>query len=130
MNPIRMAAVSIVTVALVLYAIGTFKEMRVRRATPGVRGFLSAGLVFDTIATILMILATGSVTPTLHGWLGYSALALMALDVWLMWRHHTAHGDAPIPQGQHVFTMLAYAWWVIAYFAGAALVMMSARAGA
>jgi len=127
-NPIRMAAVSTVTVALVLYAIGTVKEQRVRRSTPGVRGFLTAGLVFDTVATILMIVATGSIAPTLHGWLGYSALALMAVDVALVWRHHAVKGDAEIPAGQHLYARLAYVWWVIAYFAGAALVMASRHA--
>lgn len=129
MNSIRMTAVLTVTVALVLYAIGTVQVHRLRRATTGVRGFLTAGLVFDLVATILMILATGSVRPTVHGWLGYSALALMGVDVALIWRHHSGRGDAGIPRGHHLYAMLAYAWWVIAYFAGAALVMVSARTG-
>jgi hypothetical protein len=128
-NPVRMAAVSTVTVALVLYSIGTVKEQRGRRATLGVRGFLTAGLAFDVIATALMVVATGSFAPTLHGWLGYSALALMAVDVTLLWRHHAAHGDAEVPAGRHLFARVAYAWWVIAYFAGAALVMAAKRGG-
>ena len=128
MNPIRMAAVSTVTVALVLYSIGTLKEQRVRRATAGVRGFLTAGLTFDVVATALMIVATGSVSPTLHGWLGYSALALMAIDVTMVWRHWRANADAPIPAGQHLYARLAYLYWVVAYFAGAALVMAAKHA--
>ena len=128
MNPIRMAAVSTVTIALILYSIGTLKEQRVRRATGGVRGFLTAGLTFDVIATALMIVATGSVSPTLHGWLGYSALALMAIDVTMVWRHWRAGGDAPIPAGQHLYARLAYLYWVVAYFAGAALVMAAKHA--
>jgi hypothetical protein len=123
-----MAAVSTVTVALILYTIGTIKEQRSHRATAAVRGFLSAGLTFDVIATALMIMATGSVAPTVHGWLGYSALALMAIDVTIMWRHARANGDAPIPSGQHLYARLAYAYWVIAYFAGAALVMAQKHA--
>lgn len=128
MNPIRMAAVSTVTIALVLYSIGTFKEQRGHRATAGVRGFLTAGLTFDVIATILMIIATGSVAPTLHGWLGYSALALMAVDVVLMWRHWAANADAPVPAGRHLYARIAYAYWLVAYFAGAALVMAQKHA--
>lgn len=130
MNPIRMAAVSTVTLALVLYSIGTLKEQRGRRATAGVRGFLSAGLTFDVIATALMIAATGSVAPTIHGWLGYSALALMAADVWLMWRHWRVNGDAPIPAGQHLYARIAYLYWIVAYFAGAALVMAARQVAA
>lgn len=129
MNPIRMAAVSTVTIALILYTIGTFKEQRGHRATAGVRGFLTAGLTFDVIATALMIVATGSIAPTLHGWLGYTALAMMAVDVTMMWRHWRTLGDAPIPAGQHVYARLAYLYWVVAYFAGAALVMAAKRAG-
>ncbi len=128
MNPIRMAAVSTVTLALILYTIGTLKEQRTRRSTPGVRGFLSAGLTFDVLATAMMIVASGTGAPTVHGWLGYSALALMAADVWLIWRHWRVNADAPIPAGQHLYARLAYAYWVVAYFAGAALVMAAKRA--
>src|SRR5512141_1132670 len=116
-----MAAVGTVTIALILYGIGTFKEQRARRATPGVRGFLSAGLAFDVLATALMILATGAVAPTLHGWLGYAALAFMAVDVTLLWRHASREGDAPLPAWKNLYARLAYAYWVVAYFAGAAL---------
>jgi hypothetical protein len=123
-----MAAVSTVTVALILYTIGTLKEQRGHRASAGVRGFLTAGLTFDVIATALMIVATGSVAPTVHGWLGYSALALMAVDVTLIWRHWRANGDAPIPPGQHLYARLAYIFWIVAYFAGAALVMAAKHA--
>lgn len=128
MNPIRMAAVSTVTLALVLYTAGTLNEQRSRRSTAGARGFLSAGLACDVVATVLMILATGSLAPTLHGWLGYSALALMAIDVALLWGHWRANGDAPLPRARHVFARLAYAYWVVAYLAGAALVMAERHA--
>jgi cytochrome b561 len=75
-----------------------------------------------------MIAATGSVAPTLHGWLGYSALALMAVDVRLVWRHWQRNGDAPLPAGQHLFARIAYLYWIVAYFAGAALVMAAKHA--
>ena len=129
MNPLRMAAVSTVTVALVLYSLGTLSERRSRRATAAVRGFLTAGLTFDVIATALMVAATGSLVPTIHGVLGYSALAFMAVDVVLMWRHHARAAGAAIPAGQHRYALLAYAYWIVAYFAGAALVMAQKRAG-
>jgi hypothetical protein len=123
MNPIRMWAVTTVTLALVLYSIGTLKAQRARRSTEGVRGFLSAGLTLDVIATALMIAATGAIAPTLHGWLGYSALAFMAADVWLMWRHARRRHDEPLPNGLRLYARLAYSYWVLAYVAGAALVM-------
>ena len=124
MNPIRMWAVSTVTVALILYSIGTLKALRAHRSTGGVRRFLSAGLTFDVIATALMIVATGAIAPTLHGWLGYSALVFMAADVWLMWRHSSRRRDEPLPAGLRLYARLAYSYWVLAYVAGAALVMV------
>ncbi len=129
MTPLRLAAVSTVTTALVLYTIGAIKELRARRATRGVCGVFSVGVAFDVTATTLMILATRSGGLTLHGLLGYSALAGMATDTLLMWRHRSRSGDGPIGRRLHLYSRLAYVYWVVAYFTGAALVMMSRRAG-
>lgn len=128
MNPIRMAAVGTVTLALLFYSIGTLQAQRSRRATLGARGFLTAGLTFDVIATALMVVATGSFSATLHGWLGYSALALMLVDVILLWRHAGASPAAELPRGLHLYSRWAYAYWVVAYFTGAALVMAAKHA--
>jgi hypothetical protein len=122
-DPVRMAAVLTVTLALALYTIGTVKQQRSRRSTPAVRGWLTAGVVFDVTATALMIVASKSVAPTLHGVLGYSALALMLTDTTLLWRHARAHGQAEVPGPLHIFSRVAYGYWVIAYFTGATLVM-------
>jgi hypothetical protein len=52
----------------------------------------------------------------------------MALDTYLLWRHARRAGAAPIPRGLHLYSHVAYLYWVAAYFTGAALVMAS-RAG-
>jgi hypothetical protein len=129
MTPLRMAAVSTVTTALVLYTIGALKELRARRATRGVCATFTAGVAFDVTATTLMILATQRGGLTVHGVLGYSALAGMATDTILMWRHRRRSGVEPLGRGLHLYSRLAYVYWVVAYFTGAALVMMSRRAG-
>jgi hypothetical protein len=129
MNPIRMAAVGTVTLALALYTIGTLREHSLRRATAAVRGFLTAGLFFDVVATALMIVASGGFEVTMHGWLGYSALLMMLVDVSLLWRHWSRFQLAPLPDGLHLYAKLAYAYWVIAYFTGAAMVMAARKAG-
>jgi hypothetical protein len=118
-----MAAVGTVTLALLFYTIGTVQEQRTRRATGPARGFLTAGLACDLVATALMIAATGSFSPTLHGWLGYSALAMMLVDVILIWRHALRRPGDEVPAGQHLYARLAYLYWVVAYVAGAVLVM-------
>ena len=128
MDPIRLAAVLTVTVALALYTIGTVKQQRSRRSTAAVRGWLTMGVVFDITATALMIIASKSTSITLHGVLGYSALALMLTDTILMWRHARLHGQAEVSKRLHLYSRVAYSYWVIAFFTGAALVMAE-RAG-
>ena len=129
MTPLRMAAVTTVTTALVLYTIGAVKELRARRATRGVCGNFAAGVAFDVTATLLMILATRSGGLSLHGALGYSALAGMTTDTLLMWRHWRSAGAEPLGERLHLYSRIAYVYWVVAYFTGAALVMMSHGAG-
>ncbi len=129
MNPIRMAAVATVTAALILYTVGTVLVQRSRRSTPAARGWLTCGLAFDTIATALMVIAVGRFAITLHGVLGWSALAFMAVDVTRLWRHASEHGTAPLTAGLHRYSLVAYLYWVVAYFTGAALVMMAKRGG-
>ena len=129
MTPLRLAAVATVTTALVLYTIGAVKELRARRATLGVCCTLASGVAFDVAATVLMILATRARGLTVHGALGYSALAGMAINTLLMWRHRRRAGAVPLGDGLHQYSRLAYVYWVLAYFTGAALVMMSRRAG-
>lgn len=128
MTPLRMASVTCVTVALALYTVGTVKEQRARRATPGARGFLAAGVLMDVIATALMILATERRGITLHGVLGYSALTAMALDTWLLWSHQRRRGNEVVPRGLHLYSRAAYLYWVAAFITGGALVMLGQRA--
>lgn len=128
MDPLRMAAVTTVTAALGLYTAGTMREMKLRRATAGVRNLLAVGVVFDVTATALMIVASKAEGITVHGLLGYSALALMGSDTFLIWRHAKRHGDGVIGKGLHLYSRIAYVYWVAAYFTGAALVMMEKAA--
>jgi hypothetical protein len=129
MTPLRLAAVTMVTTALALYTIGALKELRARRATPGVCGTFAAGVAFDAMATVLMMLATQRGGLTLHSVLGYSALAGMATATILMWRHRLRAETEPLGNGLHLFSRIAYVYWVAAYFTGAALAMMSRQAG-
>lgn len=123
MDPVRMTAVLTVTLALTLYTIGTLQQQRTRRSTSAVRAWLTVGVVFDVLATTLMIVASKSIAPTLHGVIGYSALALMVTDTTLLWRHARAQGEAEVSKGLHLFSRAAYGYWVLAYITGGLLVM-------
>lgn len=129
MIPLRLAAVICVTTALMLYTTGSLKQQRARRAPRGALGFLTAGVVFDVMATTLMVLATRRAELTLHGALGYTALAAMLADTVLLWRHRARDGEAEVSRPLHLYSRAAFAYWVIAYFTGAALVMGARGAG-
>ncbi len=130
MTPLRMVAVTAVTAAFVLYAIGTLKALRGRRATVAVCRLLAFAVALDLVATVLMQLATpGASVLTAHGVLGYSALAGMVAATLLVWRHRRRAGDEPLGRGLLVFLQIAWVYWVIAYFTGAALVALRRRAG-
>ncbi|MEJ2207316.1 MAG: hypothetical protein P8170_24850 [Gemmatimonadota bacterium] len=122
MEPISILGVVFVHLALVSYGVGIVTEQRSRRVTARVLRFLQGGVVLDVIATSCMIMASGE-GLTIHGYLGFSALAAMASETALAWRHRAAHGDAEVPRWLHWYSRCAYGWWCVAYVAGAAMVM-------
>ena len=125
MPPILIFAVSVVHLALISYTIGIVAEQRSHRVTATALRFLRIGVVLDVVATTAMVLGSGS-GLTLHGVLGFSALAAMLVETGLAWRHRARSGDDPVPGWLHMYSRVAYGWWVVAYVAGATLVMRGA----
>ena len=123
MSPILMAGTAIVNVALICDTIGIFIEQRQRRVTQRVLTFLTAGVIFDVVATGCMIAGSSSGPFTAHGLLGFSSLTAMLLETGFAWRHRSQAGDAEVPTWLHRYSRLAYSWWVVAYITGAFLVM-------
>ena len=70
-----------------------------------------------------MIIGSRRIPITVHGFIGYSALAAMLLDTILVWRFRTKKQDEVVPRGLNLYTRLAYSWWVVAYIAGAVIAM-------
>ena len=123
MTPLLRAGVSTVVLALASYTVGVVTEQRARRVTRRAITFLVIGVVLDVTATVCMILGAGKVL-TLHGVLGYSALAGMLVETVLAGRHRLRSGDAEVPRRLHLFTRAAYAWWVVAFVSGGLLVAL------
>ncbi len=123
MNPILTRAVIVVTFALIFYSAAVVTEQRRRRISKRVLAFLMAGVAFDISSTALMIIGSRNIPITVHGFIGYSALAAMLIDTILIWRFWKRSGDMPVPKGLNTYTRLAYGWWVIAYIAGALISM-------
>ncbi len=123
MNPGLIRAVIVVTVALIFYSIGVITEQRKGTVTRLVLFFLTAGVLLDITSTTLMIISSGNIPITVHGIIGYTALTVMLIDAILIWRHWHKNGGSAVPHSLHLYTRIAYGWWVIAYIAGAIISM-------
>ena len=124
MKPIIIAATILVHIALISYSVAIITEQRKRRVTGMVLWVLTIGVLFDIAATACMIIGSTKSPFTLHGILGYSSLSLMLIDAVLIWRFHMKSPGAVVPHGLHLYSRIAYIWWVLAYLTGTTLVMM------
>jgi hypothetical protein len=120
----------IVTVALIFYSIGFSKESRRRLVTGRVKLFYTIGVSLDITATICMIIGSTKGMLTLHGMIGYSSLAGMLADTVLLWRHNLKMGpEAEVSRPLHLYSRIAFTWWIIAYITGGLLVAASKMRG-
>ena len=126
MNPILHIAVFVVTCALLSYSFAVIPAHRKRRISKSTLAFLTIGVVLDVTATALMIWGSKNIPLTPHGILGYSALVAMVTDAVLLWKLQMRK-ETEIPRKLHLYTRLAYGWWVFAYVAGAMLAMFMAK---
>ena len=122
MNPTLMAGTAIVSVALIAYSIAVINEQLKRKISGFVLFFLTAGICLDITATVFMIIGSHRIPITFHGVLGYSALAGMLTDTVLIWKTRLRKTET-VSKKLHIYTRIAYLWWVIAYFAGGFIAM-------
>lgn len=115
----------IVTLALISYSIAILTEQFKKNITKRVLTFLSIGVILDISATICMIIGSSHGPFTLHGALGYSSLTLMLIDTLLIWKQRNRSGiNSTVPNGLHLYSRIAYIWWVLAYITGGLLVAL------
>ena len=125
MNTISMIGAVVVTLALISYSIGVITEQRKHKLIKTVLIFVTVGIILDITATICMIIGSTNSPFTMHGFLGYSALTAMLIDVILIWKFYQKNGtDVDVPKKLHRYTLYAYLWWVVAYVTGSLLVMI------
>lgn len=121
MNSTIISAVSVVTVALICYSIGVITEQRKAAISKRVLLFITAGVVLDITSTALMIFGSTNTPLTVHGVIGYTALLLMLIDAILVWRHWLTMSGETVSRRLHMYTRIAYGWWVVAYIVGAVM---------
>jgi len=72
-----------------------------------------------------MIIGSTNSPFTIHGFIGYSALLGMLIDMFLMWNTKKKEGiGKEIDKKLHHYSLIAYSWWVIAYISGAVIIML------
>jgi hypothetical protein len=126
MKTASMIGSFIVTLALVFYSLGFTRERRRQLVTPGVLSFYTIGVSLDITATIFMIIGStkGLITP--HGLIGYSSLLGMLTDTFILWRHYLKKGPVEnVSRRIHLYSNIAYIWWISAYITGGLLVAIS-----
>lgn len=124
MNTLSIIGATIVTLALISYSIGIISEQVKRKIIPRVLVFITLGVILDVTATIFMILGSQNSPFTIHGFIGYSALLVMLIELVRIWRTYNASGiNAEVPKGLHLYSRVAYIWWVVAYITGSLLAM-------
>lgn len=128
MNPTLIAGTIIVTCALITYSVFIYTKQKQGVITRFVLAALTLGVSLDITATAVMIIGSTNVPFTAHGVLGYSALTAMLVDAILIWRHWQSNKKTePISRNLHVYTWIAYSWWVVAYIVGGVLAAFSVR---
>ena len=125
MKPILIAGTTIVNLALICYSIFIYSERKTKKAGKRVLTFLTIGVILDITATICMIIGSSKGPFSIHGILGYSSLAGMLIDSILIWKSRLRNeAESQISPSLHLYSVIAYGWWLAAYITGAMIVAM------
>ena len=71
---------------------GSITLIRYKKVVSVVLIFLTAGLIFDATAIVLMIIGANGTPFTVHGFIGYTAFALMLIDIIWVWITYFKNG--------------------------------------
>jgi len=108
MNTLSITGATIVTLALISYSIGIISEQVKKKIIPRVLIFITLGVILDVTATVFMILGSKNSPFTPHGFIGYSALFIMLIELARIWRTYNKLGmGADVPKGVHLFSRYA-----------------------
>jgi len=124
MNTLLITGTIMVTFALICYTLAIIFEQRKHILTRMFAAFLFTGFIFDFISTLFMISGSKNGPFTIHGLIGYTSLLGMFFACVLILRILKANGfHNQISRKIHVYTNIAYIWWVISYITGAIIGM-------
>jgi hypothetical protein len=113
-----------ITAALLAYSVAIITEQVKKKINKVVLFHLSLAVFLDITATACMIIGSSNSAFTLHGAIGYSALFAMLIDLYLIWKNYLKFGEK-VSKSVHLYTLIAYVWWIVAYVTGSLLAMSS-----
>ena len=116
----------IVTLALIFYTIAFAKERKAELVLPNILLLYTTAVLLDITATVFMIIGSSKGLVTIHGLIGYSSLTCMLIDTILLWRFNLKFGSSKkVSKSLHLYSLIAYCWWIAAYITGGLLVAIS-----
>lgn len=122
MATIEIAAIILITLALVFYSIGVWSERIAGRLKGWHLIFFWCGLAFDTTGTGIMLEMAGGLTADVHGVTGVIAILLMIVHaIWATVVLVRKNEKAIL--SFHRFSVFVWAIWLIPYFSGFAFSM-------
>ena len=125
MNTLLMIGTRIVILALLFYSVAIITEQVKHKISNFVLFFLTTGIILDIVATAFMITGSSNTPFTLHGIMGYSSLAAMLIDTFLLWKFRLNNGkDKEVSKEIHQYSRYAFIWWVLAFITGSILALM------
>jgi hypothetical protein len=125
MKPVLMAGTLIVNFALIFYTVAFIKLKKGKLLTTSVIKFQILGVVFDILATVLMIMGSTNSPFSLHGILGYSSLTGMIIDSYLLYKAKSPdNSPVELSPKLKLYSTIAYLWWIAAYITGALIVVL------
>lgn len=124
MRTVTLIGVILVHLALIFYVLFIIYENKKRKATTSVLTLITLAVIFDIAATTCMMLGTTRTYFTFHGIIGYIGLLLMLIDAVLLWKHKIKNGaDVLLSSGLHLYSKIAFTWWIIAFLTGVTVTM-------
>ena len=124
MNILLITGTIMITIAFISYTLAIIFEQRKQIASVIFVAFLFLGFLLDFVSTLLMITGSKNGPVSFHGFLGYSSLLGMLVACLLILRIIKDKGyRSIISKTVHIYTNVAYIWWVISYITGAVIGM-------
>jgi hypothetical protein len=119
MNPISVIGAFVMTFAFLAYGIGSVTLERFRIVGSVVLIFLSLGVLFESIAILMMIVGSNGSITIMNGIVGALAFLLMLVNTGWAWMVYLTGGiDSPVNIWLVNYTKTAFFLWVLAYFTG------------